>query len=207
MNSAPPSIAEVATSSTRRIGIVVASGGLVGLVVGGIGGRLFMFVLARLNPEASGVRSDDGFEIGQLTLTGTLNLFLIGTLLGVVGGVIFYVLRGLRFGPSWFRVLSVPVGATIVVGSILVHSDGVDFRLLEPLWLAVTLTLAVPFVYTLALAALMDHWLDEEPRIWRALPDVLVWTVRGALVVLAVVTLADLVSTINDLTGNPFQFD
>jgi hypothetical protein len=41
------------------------------------------------------VISDDGFRIGQLTASGTLNLLAIGTLLGVLGGAIYLVVRNL----------------------------------------------------------------------------------------------------------------
>jgi len=190
----------------RRIGIGALMGAVSGLVVGGIGGRLFMFVLAQLNPDATGARSDDGFEMGRFTASGTTNLLLVTTIIGVVGGLAFLALRGLRFGPTWFRVLSMPVGGTVVVGSTLVHSDGVDFTLLEPAWLAVTMTLAVPFLYTLLLAWLVDRRLGDEAGMWRAMPPVVPLLARVALTVLAVVCLVDLMSTVDEIL-HPFQFN
>jgi hypothetical protein len=189
----------------RRIGIGVLTGALSGLVVGGLGGRLFMFVLAQLNPDATGIRTDDGFEMGQFTASGTTNLLLVTTIIGVVGGLVFLALRGLRFGPTWFRVVSMPIGVTIVVGSMLVHSDGVDFSLLEPHWLAVAMTLAVPFLYTLLLAWLVDRRLGVKSHVWQALPTAVPWIARVALTVLVVVTLVDLVTTVDDIL-HPFQF-
>jgi hypothetical protein len=58
-------------------------------------------VLARLNPEATGVTSDDGFTIGQFTVSDTVNLLLLGTLLDLVGAGVYALLRGLRIGPRW----------------------------------------------------------------------------------------------------------
>ena len=188
----------------RRIGIGVLAGAISGFVVGGLGGRLFMFALAQLNPEEAGVKTDDGFEMGQFTTPGTLNLLAITTVIGIVGGLAFLALRGLRFGPNWFRILSMPVGATIVVGSLLVHSDGVDFTLLQPVGLAVAMTLAVPFLYTLMLTEIADRWLGDESRIWPAMPAVIPWLVRAGLAALIVVTLVGLVSTIDDIL-HPFQ--
>jgi hypothetical protein len=190
--------------SFKRLGIGVLAGAISGLVVGGIGGRLFMFVLAELNPEDSGVRTDDGVPIGQFTLDGTANLLVITTVIGVIGGLFFLALRGLRFGPPWFRVLSMPVGATIVVGSMLVHSDGVDFTLLQPVELGVAMTLAVPFLYTLLLAWLADRWLGDEHRVWQAAPTIVPGIARVALTVLVVFALTDLMSTIDQVV-NPFQ--
>jgi len=190
----------------RRLGIAVLAGAISGFVVGGIGGRLFMFVLAELNPEDAGIRTDDDVPIGQFTLDGTLNLFLITTVIGVIGGLVFFALRGLRFGPRWFRVLSMPVGATLVVGSMLVHSDGVDFTLLQPVELGVAMTLAVPFFYTLLVAALADRWLGDAPSVWSRLPVPVPWVARSALAAMALVAFVGLVSTIDDIV-HPFQFN
>ena len=194
------------TSTVRRIGIGAAAGALGGLVVAGIGGRLFMFVLAELNTEDAGLLTDDGFAMGQFTLSGTLNLLSFTTILGIVGGLVFLGLRGLRFGPAWFRALSMPVGVTIVAGSLLVHSDGVDFTLLQPWWLAVAMTLAVPFLYTVMVSALADRWLDDGPSVWSRMPAAVPWIVRALFVALIAIALVDLVTTI-DTIANPFQLD
>jgi hypothetical protein len=79
--------------AARRMGAITAVGALLGLVVGGIGGRLAMMLLARLNPEATGVTSDDGFTMGQFTVSDTMNLLVLGTLLGVVGAGVYALLR------------------------------------------------------------------------------------------------------------------
>ena len=90
--SAWPSVAEMERAG-RGFAVATAAGALSGLLVGGIVGRLAMMLLARLAPETTGVRSDDGFLIGQFTLSGTLNLLALGTLLGVLGGGIYFVVR------------------------------------------------------------------------------------------------------------------
>jgi hypothetical protein len=189
----------------KRLGAGILAGAVSGFVVGGLGGRLFMFVLAELNPEDSGVRTDDGVPIGQFTLDGTLNLMVVTTVIGVIGGLVFLAVRGLRFGPRWFRVVSLPLGATMVVGSMLVHSDGVDFTLLQPVELGVAMTLAVPFLYTLLVAFLADRWIGDDGGGWKV-PAAVTWSARAVLTVLAVVTFGDLMSTIDTIL-NPFRFD
>ena len=146
----------------RRLAVATIAGAIVGFLVGGVGGRLAMSVLASLNAEDAGTVSDDGFTMGQVTLGGTLNLLLVGTVLGILGGGIYLAVRNLRIGPAWFRSASLAVGATIVVGAGLVHSDGVDFTLLEPTWAAIGLTLAIPLGYALALPPLADRWLRPD---------------------------------------------
>lgn len=169
-----------ATEALRRLAVVTVAGAIVGLLVGGIGGRLAMSLLAGLNTEDAGTLSDDGFTMGQVTLAGTLNLLLVGTVLGVLGGGIYLAVRDLRIGPAWFRAASLAVGATVVVGAGLVHSDGVDFTLLEPTWAAIGLTLAVPFVYALALPLLADRWLRDDSALmttgsWLLLVPLVPW--------------------------------
>ena len=151
-----------AVLALRRLAVASLAGAIVGFLVGGVGGRLAMSLLANLNAEHAGTVSDDGFTMGQVTLSGTLNLLLVGTLLGVLGGGVYLVVRSLRVGPAWFRSASIAIGATVVIGSFLVHSDGVDFTLLEPTYAAIGLTLAIPFVYALALPPLADRWLRDD---------------------------------------------
>jgi hypothetical protein len=186
--------ASSAEQGLRRLAAVTWAGGLIGLLVGGAGGRLAMMVLARLNPEATGVTSDDGFTIGHLTPL-TINLLITTTLLGVLGSGIYYVLRGLMVGPRWFQVLSISLGPAVVVGSMLVHVEGVDFTL-EPVWLAIVMFVAIPGIYAALLAVVVDRWFAPESRfltgnIWLALSPLLLWApIAPALAVLVLVLVA-----------------
>ncbi len=172
----------------RRLAAVTWAAGLLGLVVGGVGGRLAMMLLARLNPEFTGVISDDGFDIGQLTPL-TLNLLITTTFIGVFGGGVYFVVRGLMIGPRWFQVLSIALGPAVVVGSIIVHVDGVDFTL-QPAWLAIMLFVAIPGAYAALLTVIAERWLAPDGRfmtanIWLALSPLLLWApIAPALLVL-----------------------
>jgi hypothetical protein len=192
-------------TGVRSLGKSLLAGAICGLVVAGLGSRLFMFVLGRLNPEDAGRDTDDGFPIHEFTFSGTLGLLATTTVIGVIGGLVYFAARDLRFGPAWFRWASMPVAATIAVGALLVHSDGVDFRELEPQWLAVALTLAVPFVFTVTLVAVADRWIGVGPIIRWPVP--LAWALRGGCVVLLAFFLVDLMGTIGELNDNPFQFE
>ena len=154
-----------ALAASRRIAAIVLTGLGLGIVVGGIGGRLAMYLLARLNPEATGVVSDDGFVMGQFTLSGTLNLL-------VVGGVPRRVRRAsstplarhLTFGPPWWRLLSVALGAGLPVGALIVHPDGVDFTLLEPVGLASRCSSRSPRLYGVRAGAASSSEFAPPPR-------------------------------------------
>ena len=45
----------------------------------------------------------------------------------------------------------------VVVGSMLIHADGVDFTVLKPTWLAVGLFIALPALSALTIAAAVDR--------------------------------------------------
>ncbi len=158
---------DAALLSARRLAAASWVGAALGLVVGGIGGRLFMGLLADLNREDHGVITSDGFPMGEVTATGTLNLLAVATALGVLGAAIYLGLRDLALGPPWFRRLSVVVGGTVMVGSVMVHEDGPDFTLLEPTWAAIVLSLAVPFVFLLALPRAVDAAVRDDSALLR----------------------------------------
>jgi hypothetical protein len=183
----------------------VAAGALTGLVVGGIWGRSFMAILAALNGDDHGTKTDDGFAMGQFTIGGTLNLLVATAVIGAIGGVVFLAVRGLRIGPGWFQTISLATGAVVVIGALLLHSDGVDFTRLEPIWLAVAFTLSVPLLYAVGVSWLGDRWLGDGPTTWQRLPAAVPWIARGLLAVVAVVATVDLVGTLADIfDDNPF---
>lgn len=156
-----------AERAARSLAACVAAGALIGFLVGGIGGRLAMFALIRLSPEAGGTTSDDGFVMGQFTASGTFSLITVGTLIGVLGGGVYFVLRGLMIGPRWFQILSIAGGAAAVVGSMLVHVDGVDFKLLEA-GPAIAFFVAIPGLYAALLTTLAERWLAPGSRFLEA---------------------------------------
>ncbi|MCX6395210.1 MAG: hypothetical protein NTV23_01845 [Propionibacteriales bacterium] len=190
-----------AASRMKAAALIVLAGAGTGIVSVGLLSRLGMFLLARLNPDADGVTSDDGFEMGRFTLSGSLNLVVLGALLGAVSGVLYLALERLRFGPEWFRTLSLGVGAGTVAATQVVHADGVDFHLLEPLWLAVAVFVAIPVLHVAALdrAAV-------RVRVRRSVPvpaasGTLAWLLRLALAVLFAVAVASLVGDLRTVSG------
>ncbi len=152
----------MAEEDLRKIAAAAWAGLAAGFVVLGWGSRLAMMLLARLNPQVTGLMSDDGFRMGEFNFDETVGLVLFGTFAGMVGGLIFLLLRDLRFGPPWFRTASMVVGPAVVGGNMLVHTDGVDFRLLDPAWLPIALFVALPGLYAWAVMTLADRWLEPD---------------------------------------------
>ena len=153
----------------RTFAAATAAGVASGVVVGGIGGRLAMSVLAAQNPEDHGTLTDDGFVMGQVTLGGTINLIGATYFLGLFASLLYLALRGLLIGPLWFQVASMAVGAGVVVGALLVNPDGVDFTLLDPPLLPIALFVAIPILCVATLALLAHGFL--RPDSWFATGD------------------------------------
>jgi hypothetical protein len=157
-----------AETAVRGLAAITVAGALLGALVGGVGARLAMMLLAGLNPEDTGMLSDDGFPIGRFTLDGSLQLLGAGLQMGLIGAAVYAGVRWLRFGPRWFQVLSLSAGAAVVVGSQLVHTDGIDFTLLQPAGLGIATFVLIPAVYTALLTLLAEHWLRPESWFSRA---------------------------------------
>ena len=83
-------------TSTRPLSAGVVGGLVTGAVVGGIGGRLAMFVLRLTSdPSLHGAETDDGFIMGQIS-GATLFLLIVTSVLGVLAGVLYLAVR------TWF---------------------------------------------------------------------------------------------------------
>ncbi|WP_194288563.1 hypothetical protein [Ornithinicoccus halotolerans] len=179
----------------RTVAAASAAGALLGLLVGGVGGRLAMALLAAQNPDSAGALTDDGFPIGQFTVAGTIHL-LGGTLqLGLLAGLVYVVLRGLPRGPRWLRIAVLTALGTVAFGAVVIQPDGVDFTALGPEWLPVALFLLIPAVFVVPLCLLVERWLAADSWFATApLPKtaavLLVWIASGPLLLLLVAALA-----------------
>ena len=169
------------TESRERLRVLTVAGVVTGVVIAGIGGRLAMLLLRVTSPDqVVGVTSDDGFEIGRFTLSGSYSLLMLGASVGIIGAAAYRAVKPWLLGPSWFRRLTTGLGAAAVVGSMLLHADGVDFNVLEPTWLAIALFVGLPFVFGVAIGPVVDR--VAAPESWTK-HGRLRWAIPLALVV------------------------
>jgi hypothetical protein len=179
----------------ERLRVLVVAGVTVGVLVVGVGSRLAMMLLRLTSPDrVRGVTSDDGFEIGQVTLAGTYNLLLLGAAFGVIGAAAYRAVHPWLIGPHWFQRLTIGLAAAAVVGSMLIHADGIDFTLLQPTWLAISLFVALPAVFAVAIGAAVDRvaapgsWTAKGRRRW-ILPILLIVPFPGVLIPVVLATI------------------
>lgn len=149
-------------AAVGRLSVIAVTGLGLGVVVGGVLGRLVMFLLVRVSPGARGLTSDDGFVMGRFTVAGSLNLVLVGAALGIVGAAVYAAVRWLQPAAFGLRVAATSVCAGVGVGALVVHRDGLDFTLLEP-GAAVALFVALPATYGALLALVVESVLARHP--------------------------------------------
>ena len=75
----------------------------------------------------------------------------------MLGAVLYLLVRPWLVGPTCLRYLTVGLGCGAVVGSMLLHADGVDFRVLKPSWFAMSLFIALPTVLGLTIGPAVDR--------------------------------------------------
>lgn len=138
----------------------IARGGLAGLaaglLIGGVGGRIVMSIAAVLNPDATGLFTENGEVVGRFTLQGTLALIVFGGLsASALGAVVWVVVSPWVPGTGARRaLLTMPIA--IALGSfILIESTNPDFLILTPR----TVILAL-LVVLVALNGAAIAWLD-----------------------------------------------
>jgi hypothetical protein len=169
---------ELFPSIVDEMRVLIVAGVIYGAVVAGLGSRVAMLLLRITSPDSvNGVQSDDGFTIGTFTIGGTYNLLVIGALAGILGAGAYRLVRPWLIGPMWFRRLTTGLASGAVVGSMLVHADGVDFRVLEPTWFAIGLFVILPGLFGTFIGPVVDRvasddsWTRHGRRRW-ALPVV-----------------------------------
>ena len=139
---------------------VIALGGVIaGLAIGALlrGGMLLLRVAQE---SAIGLTSDDGFLIGQVTLSGTYALLVLGVALGFLGTAAYVAVTPFLIGPPWSRVATVGITAMLLGGAVAIQSDGIDFTALDT-ELAVAVFLVVPLLSGLLVPPVV-HWVDRR---------------------------------------------
>jgi hypothetical protein len=138
-----------------RVSSAVVIGLLTGAIVGGLGGRIAMFVLRLTSdPSLRGLETDDGFTIGIVSGATT---FLVGltAILGAMGALAYLAMR--PWVPPRLRPWTSGIIAGVAGGAAVIRPEGIDFRLLEPLGLAVAMFVALPAIYGAILALLVER--------------------------------------------------
>lgn len=155
----------------RKYSIGVLAGGMAGLAIGGVLGRLVMFLLRLTSPaSALGKITDAKSVIGQWSLR-TFGLLETGIALGVLVGMLYVALR--LWLPSRGRPVMTAIFGAFAGGALFIRPGGVDFYVVRPLWLTVPVFMLLPAIFGYLLSYATERMLDQG--FWRAAPAWLLW--------------------------------
>ncbi len=132
----------------------IAAGGIAGFVVGGVGGRAAMRLVAIMDPSTDGVRSSGG-TVGEITLGGTFGLFQFTTAAGVAFAIVYILLRRWLPGSGPRRWLLFGAGVVMIPGWFFVATE-IDFQIFQPVIVIIVLFQLIFFAYGVTAARLLD---------------------------------------------------
>lgn len=124
-----------------------------------------LFLRVTSDPTLRGVKTDDGFVIGEVSFD-TIFLAFFSAGMGAIGGLFYLGVRG--WLPRRSRPLVMGIFGGVVGGAIFIQPGGGDFTLLDPLWLAVSLFIALPAVYGIVMSVLVERLMDERSSLQRS---------------------------------------
>jgi len=200
----PGTIGSISRIFLRSVLIGLVSGMGAGLFVAGAGGRLAMRLLAETSSETvQGRITEAQAKIGDITVGGTIALFIFGGIFsGLVSGLLYMALR--RWLPTG-RLGGLCLGLILLIALAPmidpIRSDNIDFDLVGPGWLALTVFAALAILHGFTVVALAGRYSRNVPLIgksWRKiawyLPLVLFIPIPPFLPGLAIVCLVVVIS-------------
>ncbi|HQR25904.1 MAG TPA: hypothetical protein PLP61_02590 [Nocardioides sp.] len=169
--------------------VALLTGLVVGLFVVGPAGRLAMRLLAATSPDAQGQITEAQEVIGEISLSGTLGLFLfVGLPFGLAVGIAYafasFVLpRGIWGGAVFGTAALVILGSTVDP----LRGDNPDFDIVGPGWLSVVTFVAMAVVTGILTAPIAGRVASalQKPRVWWV-----VWMVPVGLLAAAALSTA-----------------
>ena len=184
----PTSPSPAAFDALRSLACALTAGFIAGLLVVGLGGRLVMRVLAATSGAgAQGRFTDAGERVGEITLGGSIGFFIFaGLLIPLASSLVFIPLRRILPRPAWISgsLFGLLLLATFGVGDPL-SPDNVDFVILSPTWLAVTLVCVTALLFGVTFSAIvarldatlipLDQLRSDAPRRHKLANLSLVW--------------------------------
>jgi hypothetical protein len=172
-----------AVAALRPLGGCLAAGLVVGVLVAGLGSRLVMRILALVDERAVGSFTENGNQVGDITLGGTLGLIaFVGIPNGILAGLIVFAVRRWLPDDGLWRGLTFSAVLLALLGGTVIDPENVDFLILEPPGLAVALFGLLFVAAGFVLPPLAGRWGPGVPRfLYRT--DV---TVAGAILIAAV---------------------
>ncbi|MDP2674907.1 MAG: hypothetical protein Q8Q00_08375 [Dehalococcoidia bacterium] len=121
-----------------------------------------MRIIALANPDRDGVLTDAEATVGDITFGGTVNLLLLGTIAGVMGGAVYLGLRRWLPVPAAWKGLTYGIVSLLTVGQLLFDTHNADFQIFEPVVMVIALFSGLFLLNGVIVGALLDRF-HREP--------------------------------------------
>ena len=163
----------VTTVATRALRLVAAAfvAGAAGGAAAGLGARCVMFLLRVANPAFNGSTTHEGFVNGQWTVAGTVNLVVQGLFFGIVGGVLYVLVRSLLVGPTPARGALFGIVLLAIGGSAILDGN-YEYSRFVSTWVSVSAFASLYVLYGVVVAVVADavaRRLPPSHQPWRRL--------------------------------------
>lgn len=158
----PPSRFRSVWQASGPMRWAVAEGALAGVISAGVGARVVMRIIALANPDRDGVLTDAEATVGDITFGGTVNLLLLGTIAGVMGGAVYLGLRRWLPVPAAWKGLTYGIVSLLTVGQLLFDTHNADFQIFEPVVMVIALFSGLFLLNGVIVGALLDRF-HREP--------------------------------------------
>jgi hypothetical protein len=173
MPAATAAVPMMRTVSRRqeKVSIVITAiaigsmGGFAAGFVAGLWMRVAMRISGALTTDANrGLLTENEAAVGQITLSGTMSIAMFGGMVGILGGLLYLLLRRWIPGNPWQRPLVYGGLLLAVLGFVVMDQSNPDYRLFGPPVVNVG-TCAFAYIVFGVLAVVLIDWLDRRvPR-------------------------------------------
>jgi hypothetical protein len=147
----------------------VIPGFIVGLLVGGVGSRVAMRVMAMTSPLATGLETDFGATVGEITVGGTIFLLFGGAVVGVFGSIVYAAVQRWLPGRGLGQGLVFGVLLLALFSRALIDPGNEDLVILTPPALAIAMFGSLFILYGLVFVRLKERLepvLSRPARPW-----------------------------------------
>jgi hypothetical protein len=154
--------------TARYVAVAGIAGVVTGVLVGGLGSRILMRIAGAAGRDlAQGLRTEAGFRVGEVTLAGSIALFIfVGVLFGILGAVLYVIVRPwIEWAGRWRGVVfGIVLFALGSASSDLMNPDNRDFFLLDRDLLNVGLIVSLFLAFGVTMEALHRRFDGRMPR-------------------------------------------
>lgn len=141
----------------------VVAGAIAGFISAGVGSRVVMRIIALMNDDRTGAKTDASAIVGDISFGGTMSLLVLGTIAGVLGGLLYLGLRRWLWVPAGWRGVAFGVVTLMTVGVPLFDTANVDFQIFEPVLAVIGMFAALFLLNGVLLAPLLERIHPQPP--------------------------------------------